>query len=141
MKHLLILLLLAVIPPSSDPTIEERARALGETLRCVVCQNQSIEESDADLAKDMRALVRDQLANGKTDAEVTASMRDRYGDFVLLDPPVQSNTYVLWYGPLVFIGVAVVWLFVARRRRDIVAGESLTAEEEARLSALRKSLD
>ena len=130
-----MLLLLAAPPVDSD--VEDRARELGKTLRCVVCQNQSIEESDAELAQDMRALVREQLASGATEAEVTALMRDRYGDYVLLRPPVQRNTLVLWFAPLVLVGGALVWALRARGRGTAVPVE-LTDEERARLDALRR---
>ena len=83
--------------------IEERARDVGKQLRCVVCQNQSIEESDAELAADMRFVVRERLVAGDSDEEVIALMRDRYGDYVLLKPPVQGNTFVLWGAPFFFL--------------------------------------
>ena len=136
MKSLLITLLLMVAPPT-DADIEDRARALGKTLRCVVCQNQSIEESDAELAEDMRALVREELSSGKTEAEVTALMRDRYGDYVLLRPPVQRNTLVLWFAPLLLVGGALVWVLRARSRRAEVPAP-LSDDERARLDALRR---
>ncbi len=136
MKSLLITLLLMAAPPA-DADVEDRARALGTTLRCVVCQNQSIEESDAELAEDMRALVREELASGKTEAEVTALMRDRYGDYVLLRPPVQRNTLVLWFAPLLLVGGALVWMLRARGSRADVP-VPLSDEERARLDALRR---
>ena len=82
---------------SPNDMLEQRARDVGNALRCVVCQNQSIEESDASLAKDMRQIVRERLEQGETDAQVIEFMRTRYGDFVLLKPPVQRNTYCLLY--------------------------------------------
>jgi len=134
-----------VDPTSSDisvtisPEIEARARALGRTLRCVVCQNQSIEESDAELAADMRALVREELSSGSTEAEVTALMRDRYGDYVLLKPPVQGNTLVLWFAPLIAIFLGLIWFISLKRKRQSVPVEALSDEERERLEALRQS--
>ena len=127
------------VAESSAKEIEDRARALGRTLRCVVCQNQSIEESDADLAADMRALVREQLVSGATEAEITALMRDRYGDYVLLKPPVQRNTLVLWFAPLGLVLVGLLWFLSLRRRKDGLSAEALSEEEQARLEALRDS--
>ena len=111
---------LAVQPDEmlGDKTLEARARTLSEGLRCVVCQNQSIDESDAPLARDLRVVVREQLTLGKTDAEIMAYVVARYGNFVLLKPPVEPATWVLWLGPfavLVFGGAGVV--FWSRKRR------------------------
>ena len=110
-----------------DQDIEARAKAVGHALRCVVCQNQSIEESDATLAEDMRRLVRSRMKNGDSDAEVIAFMRDRYGDYVLLKPPVQSNTYILWFAPFALVLIGGIWFFVAARTK-------LAAQEVAPLS-------
>ena len=133
---LTLLLVWPALAVAQDADVEDRARALGKQLRCVVCQNQSIEESDADLARDMRALVRERLAAGDSEAQVTAMMRDRYGDYVLLRPPVQRNTLLLWAGPGLLLLGAGGWL-VLSRRRDMVAVEGLSDEERARLDALR----
>lgn len=122
-----------------SPENEARARALGRTLRCVVCQNQSIEESDAELAADMRTLVREALSSGSTEAEVTALMRDRYGDYVLLKPPVQGNTLVLWFAPLIAIFLGLVWFISLKQKRQSVPVEALSDEERERLEALRQS--
>lgn len=122
-----------------SPEIEARARELGRTLRCVVCQNQSIEESDAELAADMRTLVREALSSGSTEAEVTALMRDRYGDYVLLKPPVQGNTLVLWFAPLIAIFLGLVWFISLKRKRQSVPVETLSDEERERLEALRQA--
>ena len=96
---------------SNDVELENRAREVGHALRCVICQNQSIEESDATLAADMRLVVRDRLRAGDTNEEVIAYMRDRYGDYVLLKPPFQSNTYFLWAAPFLLLLIAGVLLF------------------------------
>ena len=120
--------------------IETRARDVGMQLRCVVCQNQSIEESYAPLAADMRELVRERLVAGDSEADVIALMRDRYGDYVLLLPPVQGNTIVLWAGPIVLMGFFLIW-WVVSVRRNPRQGEvkTLSDDEKAKLDALRKS--
>lgn len=120
--------------------VETKARDVGRQLRCVVCQNQSIEESDAPLAADMRKMVRERLVAGDSEADVIALMRDRYGDYVLLMPPVQGNTIILWAGPAVLIAFLLLWWIVSVRRdpeRGTIA--ALTDDEEAKLTALRKS--
>lgn len=139
MKTLVFLMLMAA-PPEISSDVEARARDLGQTLRCVVCQNQSIEESDAELAEDMRNLVRERLAAGDTEAEVTALMRDRYGDFVLLKPPVQRNTYVLWFAPVLFVIGALGW-FVMARREPQMSEEKLSKVELETLARMRDKLD
>lgn len=105
-------------PVLSETEIEMQAREIGRALRCVVCQNQSIEESDAPLAADMRALVRERLQAGDDAEEIKTYMRDRYGDFVLLKPPVQPNTYVLWAAPFVLLVLLLLWWFRQMGRRD-----------------------
>ena len=87
----------------ADPVLENRARNLSRKLRCLVCQNQSIDDSDADLAKDLRREVRAQLVQGKTDTVILADLRAKYGDFVLLDPPIAKNTLALWLAPMGFL--------------------------------------
>ena len=89
-----------------DPELEARALVLGKNLRCVVCQSQSIDDSNAPLAKDMRILVRERLVAGDSDEEIYAFMVERYGDYVLLRPPVQSNTVILWAAPLLVMLIA-----------------------------------
>ena len=90
--------------------------ALGNTFRCVVCQSESINDSQADMARDLRQLVRDKIHAGWTDQQVTDYVRTRYGDFILLKPPVQSNTLLLWGAPAVFLGLAGIGLFMTFRR-------------------------
>ena len=114
---------------------EDRARDVGAGLRCVVCQNQSIEESEAPLALDMRRIVRERIAAGDTDAQVTAYMRDRYGDYVLLKPPVQANTYALWFLPALLIGGMGIWL-LRRRTVNVVETAEMNAVDRARLATL-----
>ncbi|WP_298912592.1 cytochrome c-type biogenesis protein [uncultured Algimonas sp.] len=126
--------------PVFPPEIEERAREVGAQLRCVVCQNESIEASNADLAADMRLVVRERLAAGDTKAEVIARMRDRYGDYVLLKPPVQANTLILWAGPVVLLAIFLSWwIFSLQRRSRKLSVATLSDEERARLERLRQS--
>ncbi len=112
----------AVLPDEilNDPALESRARTLSLELRCLVCQNQSIDDSNADLARDLRVLVRQRLLIGDTDKEVLEHIRARYGDFVLLNPPVQSSTYLLWYGPVIFLLLGIGLVFLTLRRRNLV---------------------
>jgi len=165
LKALWIFLALATLSPGAvlavepdeilnDPALEARARDVGRGLRCVVCQNQSIDESNADLARDMRILVRDRIKSGDTNDQVMAYMVDRYGDFVLLDPPFKASTVVLWVGPAVIagFGLLAVFGFYRRRKNDGVEGSTagaeqgpntvpLTAQERKRLKALLKEDD
>jgi cytochrome c-type biogenesis protein CcmH len=122
----------------ADPVLEQRARALSQQLRCLVCQNQSIDDSDADLARDLRQLVRERLVAGDSDAEIIAFLTARYGDFVLLKPPVKPATWGLWFGPLAVLVVAAGGIVVYLRRRGPrdQAGAPLSADEQARLDAL-----
>ena len=122
----------------ADPVLEARARALSQQLRCLVCQNQSIDDSDADLARDLRQLVRERLVAGDSDAEIIAFLTARYGDFVLLQPPVKPATWGLWFGPLAVLVVAAGGIVVYLRRRGPrdQAGAPLSADEQARLDAL-----
>lgn len=135
---------LALAAPSpdemlDDPALEQRARALSAELRCVVCQNESIDDSNADLAHDMRRLVRERLVAGDSDAEVLAFLTDRYGDFVLLRPPVRQSTWLLWFGPVLLVLAGAVGLGLAMRGRagGAVAGPTpLDAEERALVDRL-----
>lgn len=134
----------AVMPDEmlQDPALEHRAREISKGLRCLVCQNQSIDDSDADLAKDLRLLVRERLKAGDSDAEVVNYLVARYGDFVLLKPPVKGTTIALWAGPALFvllgaIGIAV--FFRRNRQRAATAAAKpapLSPEEQKRLAAL-----
>jgi cytochrome c-type biogenesis protein CcmH len=120
-----------------DPALERRARDLSTGLRCLVCQNQSIDDSDAPLARDLRVLVRERLSAGDTDAQVRAFVVQRYGEFVLLKPPFALHTLWLWLTPLAVMSLGVGGLVLAqRRRRTAPAGAALTADEQARLEAL-----
>lgn len=124
----------------SDPALEARAREIGKELRCLVCQNQSIDDSDAELARDLRVLVRDRLTRGDSDQQVIDYVVSRYGDFVLLRPPVKSTTYLLWYGPAIILvlGIFAVIAFYRRRTTAPAQAAPLSDEERARLDALMK---
>ena len=119
-----------------DPRLEERAREVSKGLRCLVCQNQSIDESDAELARDLRLLVRQRLTAGDSNQQVIDYVVSRYGDFVLLMPPLKGATYVLWFGPLVIAGLgilAVILFFRRRQRTSPAAPPPLSADEKRRL--------
>ncbi|WP_455872618.1 cytochrome c-type biogenesis protein [Rhizobium yanglingense] len=121
----------------ADPALEVRARALSAELRCMVCQNQSIDDSDADLAKDLRLLVRERITDGDTDEEVLNYIVSRYGEFVLLKPRLSTRTMLLWGAPVFLIIVGGISLLVfARRRAGKPTGSPLTAEEQAKLDEL-----
>ena len=120
----------------ADPRLEARAREVGRELRCLVCRNQSIDDSDADLAHDLRVLVRQRIAGGDSDDQVIEYVRARYGDFVLLKPPFETTTLLLWAGPALIVvcgGFAVIRLY--RRRADRPTPE-LSADERRRVAAL-----
>jgi cytochrome c-type biogenesis protein CcmH len=140
---------LAVQPDEilQDPALEGRARSLSKELRCMVCQNQSIDDSDAPLARDLRLLVRERLKEGDSDRQVIDFLVARYGEFVLLKPRLALHTALLWFGPPALLGGgALVLLIMARRRSkrgpaDQVKAEggNLSAAEQARLAELLKS--
>ena len=113
-------------PPFADPTLEQRYRHLIHEIRCLQCQNETIADSRADLASDMRREIRDMMSKGASDADVLKFLTDRYGDFVLYRPPLQANTVALWVAPivLVVIGFAVVWRVTARHRRQAEVPDS-----------------
>jgi cytochrome c-type biogenesis protein CcmH len=122
----------------SDPVLEERAREISAELRCVVCPNQSIDDSNAPLARDLRRVVRERLADGDSNQAVMAFVTDRYGDFVRLSPPVRPATYALWFGPPLILaaGGAVVAVYLLRRRKSATAPDPLTPEERQRVDEL-----
>ncbi len=139
---------LAVQPDEilTDPALEGRARTLSKELRCMVCQNQSIDDSDAPLARDLRLLVRERLKDGDSDRQVIDFLVARYGEFVLLKPRVALHTALLWFGPPALLcGGALALFFIARRRNRRSPDEQLkpeggdlTTAEQARLSELLK---
>lgn len=125
----------------ADPALEARARALSQELRCQVCQNQSIDDSNAPLAADLRRLVRERLQAGDSDRAVLDFLVQRYGDNVLLRPPLRADTALLWFGPLALLVVAGIAIAIqARRRRARPAPEAapLSADEEARIAAIAR---
>jgi cytochrome c-type biogenesis protein CcmH len=133
----------AVLPDEvmSDPAREARARALSQELRCMVCQNQSIDDSEAPLARDLRLLVRERIASGDSDTQVIDFLVARYGEFVLLRPRFERQTVLLWLVPplVLFGGGLILWLQARRRktgRGEVPATEALTSEEQARLQLL-----
>ena len=158
MKRLLLAALLALSTTSStpvlavqpdevlpDPALENRARTISQELRCLVCQNQSIDDSNAPLARDLRLLVRDRLKAGDSDDKVMEYVTDRYGDYVLLRPPFKATTLVLWIGPfaVLLLGAVGTFLFL-RGRRGVAAGADtapLSADERRRLDALLRKDD
>src|SRR5690348_3231600 len=134
---------LAVRPDEmlSDPVLEARAREVGRELRCLVCRNQSIDDSDADLAHDLRVLVRERLQAGDTNAQVVAYIRSRYGDFVLLRPPLALGTVLLWAGPALILllgafGVARFYRTRAPNPGTEATAAALSPDERRRLKAV-----
>ncbi|MGO7041710.1 cytochrome c-type biogenesis protein CcmH [Rhizobium acaciae] len=123
----------------ADPALEARARALSAELRCMVCQNQSIDDSNADLAKDLRLLVRERISDGDSDEAVLTYIVSRYGEFVLLKPRVSMKTVLLWGAPVLLVLAGGLSLLVfARKRAGKPTGSKLTADEQAKLSELLK---
>jgi cytochrome c-type biogenesis protein CcmH len=121
----------------SNPKLEARARAIGKELRCLVCQNESIDDSNADLAHDLRVLVRQRITAGDSDEQVKKYIVARYGNYVLLKPPFDAETYLLWFGPLVLLlGGAATATIYYRRAARIAETAPLSDEENRRLAAL-----
>lgn len=126
-----------------DPSQEARARALSLELRCLVCQNQSIDDSNAPLARDLRLLVRERIVAGDDDTAIRRFLVERYGDFVLLKPPFDSRTVLLWIGPFLVLAAGAAAVFAAARKRRAVAlsAPPLTDEERRALAALTEKSD
>jgi cytochrome c-type biogenesis protein CcmH len=152
MKFRALLLFLLMVAPTvsmavgpdeilSDPVLETRARDISAGLRCLVCQNQSIDDSDADLARDLRILVRERLVAGDSNDEVEQYLVDRYGEFVLLNPRLGGHTIFLWIAAPVLLLVGLIALLFARRRVAASGPVVLTAEEEAALAELQRNTD
>jgi cytochrome c-type biogenesis protein CcmH len=121
----------------ADPVTESRLRSLADELRCLVCQNQTIADSNADLAVDLRREVRAQILQGKSDSDIKNYLVARYGDFVLYKPPVQWNTALLWFGPLALLAAgAAVWGILVRRRKTAPGAQNMTAADETRAKRL-----
>ena len=144
-KFFLVLIVwIALAPPAAvavepgerldDPVLEARARDISKGLRCLVCQNQSIDDSDAGLARDLRVLVRERLSGGETNDQVIAYVTARYGDYVLLEPPLKPTTYLLWFGPVgIFLaGGAAVMVYMRRRTRMGAGGAAPLSDDERR---------
>jgi len=124
-------------PVNNDPAIEQRLKNLSQELRCLVCQNETLADSRADLAEDLRDEIREQMKAGKSDKEIIAFLTDRYGQFILYRPRVTPVTYLLWFGPFVLLlaGLAVLFHFI-KQRRDMIPDRPLTDEERRRAEAL-----
>lgn len=122
---------------AADPVLEQRVMALASELRCLVCQNQTIADSNAELAVDLKNQVREKLKQGESEAKIIEYMVARYGDFVLYKPPVKATTLPLWIGPFVLLlaALAGLYYYIARRRRSAPA-QTLSQEEEARVRSL-----
>jgi len=149
LSALLLLLVLAgvavAVEPNerlADPVLEARAREISKGLRCLVCQNESIDDSGADLAHDIRVLLRERLTAGDTDAQAIRFIVARYGDFVLLKPPVEPATYLLWFGPPAVLLVGAVGAALAvRRRRSVPEPPPLSEAEQQRLDRLAQEME
>ena len=124
-------------PTTNDPVANQRAMALSEELRCLVCQNQSIADSNAELAVDLRRQIREQIAQGRSDTQIVDYMVERYGDFVLYRPPLKATTVVLWLGPplLFMIGLWLLLRYLRQRRKDTVE-QPLSDDDRRRAAAL-----
>lgn len=130
-----------VARPIEDPAIEARMKHLTKELRCLVCQNETLADSQAPLAEDLRREIREQIKAGKSDPEILAYATQRYGDFVLYNPPVKATTYLLWFGPFILLigGTALLYRYV-KRRRELIEAQPLTVEERQRAEKLLKEM-
>ena len=150
MKRFLILILFSLSLNSfaaveykkfDNPQQEETYQVLIEELRCLVCQNQTIADSNAELAKDLRRQVYEMLQQGKSKDEIATFMTERYGDFVLYNPPFKVKTGVLWIGPVIFLLIGLVMLFVFTRRKKVFVNIKLSDEEQAKKAKVKKLLN
>ena len=150
MKQFLILILFTLSLNSfaaveykkfDNPQQEEVYQVLIEELRCLVCQNQTIADSNAELAKDLRRQVYEMLQQGKSKDEIATFMTERYGDFVLYNPPFKVKTGVLWIGPVIFLLIGLVMLFVFTRRKKVFVNIKLSDEEQAKKAKVKKLLN
>jgi cytochrome c-type biogenesis protein CcmH len=128
------------VPAAGDPVAEKRAVTLEQQLRCLVCQNETIAASQADLAKDLRKEIREQIKAGRTDDQIKQYLVDRYGDFVLYDPPFKATTVLLWGGPFALLlgGIIVLFVYMRRRRARVERG-ALSDEQHARAQELLRA--
>jgi cytochrome c-type biogenesis protein CcmH len=130
-----------VAQPIEDPAIEARMKNLTKQLRCLVCQNETLADSQAQLAEDLRREIREQIKAGKSDQEILAYATQRYGDFILYNPPVKATTYLLWFGPFVLLVIGSVLLFrFLKQRRAMIETKPLTAEERRRAEKLLREM-
>jgi cytochrome c-type biogenesis protein CcmH len=148
MKRWMILILLALavtlqahgkeaVPVAENPALEARLTHLTKTLRCLVCQNETLADSQADLALDLRKEIREMMLQGKSDKEITDYLTQRYGDFVLYRPPVKPTTWLLWFGPfLILFGALAGLVYFLKHRRKALPDEALSEDELARVKAL-----
>lgn len=127
-------------PLAEDPELEKRVMNLSKELRCLVCQNETLADSRADLAVDLRNEIREQMKAGQSDKEIIAFLTARYGDFVLYRPPVRPTTYLLWFGPflLLVIGMVILYKYL-RQRRDLIVPQPLSKDEKRRAEELLAS--
>lgn len=124
-------------PLAEDPQLEKRLQALSQELRCLVCQNETLADSRAGLAEDLRREIREQMKAGKSDKEIIAFLTARYGDFVLYRPRVTPTTYLLWFGPFILLGVGLVFLYrQLKQRRAQIKQDPITAQDRRRLDEL-----
>jgi cytochrome c-type biogenesis protein CcmH len=149
-RKALLLLLLACLslsivakeakPSAADPVLEERVMKLSKELRCLVCQNETLADSRADLAEDLRGQIREQMKAGKSDKEIVAYLTDRYGKFILYNPPVDPTTYLLWFGPFVLLlgGLALLFRYL-KQRRELIIEQPLSVDERQRAELLLKT--
>lgn len=124
-------------PSAADPVLEERVMKLSKELRCLVCQNETLADSRADLAEDLRRQIREQMKAGKSDKEIIGFLTERYGDFVLYRPPVRPTTYLLWFGPFCFLLVGLLLLFrYVKQRRELIIEQPLSRDDRLRAETL-----
>ena len=150
MKHIALIILVALCfagalvakeaQSNEDPKIEQRMKTLTEQLRCLVCQNETLADSRADLAEDLRREIREQMKAGKSDQEILAFLTQRYGDFVLYNPPVKSTTYLLWFGPFVLLiaGTGLLYRYL-KHRRELIKDQPLSADERQRAADILRN--
>lgn len=128
-------------PSAADPVLEERVMKLSKELRCLVCQNETLADSRADLAEDLRGQIREQMKAGKSDKEIVAYLTDRYGKFILYNPPVDPTTYLLWFGPFILLLAGLGFLFrYVKQRKELITEQPLSADEHRRAEALLKTI-
>ena len=124
-------------PSAEDPALEARVMNLSRELRCLVCQNETLADSRADLADDLRRQIREQMKAGKSDKEIIGFLTQRYGDFVLYRPPVKPTTYLLWFGPFCFLLIGLFILFrYVKQRRELIIEQPLSADDHRRVETL-----